>query len=375
MPYLKLYMSSEARALLDNLKPSRARTSVRRTLSRPELETHLDRVASRRDEQALNALRDEARELAAELDAASDFEALDRLIGALLGTREDDLTAPAAVARSKRLPFDRDRLHLFETLRAELASEPAPRRRAPADPDRQLAFYEAYFSNWIEGTEFEVAEAEEIIFEGRVPKDRPADAHDVIGTFDAITDATIGRRPPTSPDELEAYLRRAHELVMTGRPEVRPGEYKDRPNRAGITSFVAPDLVRGTLREGFAALSTLPTGLPRATYAAFLVAEVHPFNDSNGRTARLLMNAELSAVDEARVLIPLVYRDEYLAALRAMTHNGFPAPLRKVMDRAQRWVAGVDWSDRAQVSAALKRTNALVTPSEAAARNIHLLDA
>lgn len=51
---------------------------------------------------------------------------------------------------------------------------------------------------------------------------------------------------------------------MRGRPEVAPGEYKQRGNRAGMTFFVRPDLVRGTLREGFSLLDTLPGGLPLA---------------------------------------------------------------------------------------------------------------
>ncbi len=375
MPFAQLYLSGEARTLLDNLRPSRARTSVRRTLSRPELEEHLDRIASAREASSLNSLRDAARTVAPELDAAAELQTLDQLIGALLGTRDAALESPSGQARSRGLPFDRDRLRLFETLRAELASVPAPARPAPPDPLRQLAFYEAYFSNWIEGTEFEVGEALEIVFDGQVPADRPEDAHDVIGTFQAITDPAIRAKPPTDASDLESFLRRAHQLVMGGRPSVRPGEFKQKANRAGSTTFVAPELVRGTLREGFVGLSTLPAGLPRATYAAFLVAEIHPFNDGNGRTARLLMNAELSAAGQARALIPLSYRDEYLTGLRALTHNANPAPLRKVIDRAQRWVASVDWADRDALPSVLARTNALVTPQDAAARNLHLLDA
>lgn len=373
-PFAALFIASEARMLLDNLRPSRARNTVRRTLTRDELEERLDRIAALRDAAALNELRDAARTIAPALDASSELLALDRLIGALLGTRDAPLASAAAQARGRGLPFDRDRLALFETLRAELAAEPAPKRPAPPDPWRQLAFYEAYLSNWIEGTQFEVAEAQEIVFDGVVPSDRPDDAHDVLGTFEAVNDPQVRGQPPTTADALEAFVRRAHQLVMAGRPSVGPGQFKDRPNRAGTTTFVAPSLVRGTLREGFTALSTLPAGLPRATYAAFLIAEIHPFNDGNGRAARLLMNAELTAAGETRVLIPLVFRDEYLAALRALTHNANPTPLRKTIDRAQRWVASIDWADREELPHALERTNALVTPDDAAARNVHLRD-
>lgn len=372
--FVGLRMAGPARTLLDNLRPSRARSAVARTLRREEIEDRLGSIARLRGDQALNELRDEARAIAPALDAEAQFAELDWLIGALLGTRDAELRTAAARARRAGLGYDADRLALFEVLRAELAAQTFAERAVPSDPERLFAFFEAYFSNWIEGTVFEVEEAEEIIFEGRVPAQRPADAHDVQGTFAAITDTRLRGRPPSDPDELEQYLADAHRAIMGGRPEAAPGEYKERPNRVGMTDFVHPDLVRGTLREGFDVGRTLPAGVQRATYAMFLVAEVHPFADGNGRVARLLMNAELSAVDGCRVMVPLVYRDEYMNALRALSQNRNPTPLRRMIDRAQRWAAAMPWIGRDEVLAQMERTNALVTPDRAAAQNIHLLD-
>lgn len=372
--FLGLHMSSPARIVLDNVRPSRARSGVRRTLTPRELEERLDRLARTRGESALNQLRDEARAVAPALHADAGFEQVDQLIGALLGTREAQLRTPAGRARQARLGYDVDRLARFETLRAELASQPFAERPEPDDPQRLLAFFEAYFSNWIEGTTFEVEEAEEIVFQGWIPAQRPADAHDVQGTFEAVTDPRLRADVPTDADELEEFLRAAHRSVMRGRPEIAPGEYKEAANRAGMTSFVHPDLVRGTLREGFAIMNTLAPGIARATFAMFLTAEVHPFADGNGRVARLIMNAELTAAGLARVVIPLSYRDEYLNALRALSRNGNPTPLWRMVDRAQRWAARMDWAPRARVMELLERTHALIPPEEAAAQNLHLLD-
>jgi hypothetical protein len=372
--FAELRISSLARSLLENLRPSRARRGVARTLRREELEDRLDRLARTRGDGALNQVRDEARVIAPALGAEHEFAELDRLVGALLGTRDAELRTPAARARRAGLAYDADRLALLETLRTELAEQILAERPAPADPQRLFAFFEAYFSNWIEGTVFEVEEAEEIVFEGRVPAQRPADAHDVQGTFEAILDARLRARPPADGAELEEYLRTAHAMVMRGRPEAAPGEYKERANRAGMTFFVHPDLVRGTLREGHAIGQTLPEGLARATFSMFLVAEVHPFADGNGRVARLLMNAELTAADACRVMVPLVYRDEYMSALRALSQNRNPTPLWRMIDRVQRWASLLDWTGRDRVLAQMRATNALVTPDEAAARNAHLLD-
>ncbi len=372
--FVALRMSSQARTALDNLRPSRARTGVSRTLRREELEQWLERLARARGSEALNELRDQAREIAPALEAGRQFDELDRLIGALLGTRDARLRTPAARARRAGLGYDPNRLALLETLRAELASQAFAQRQAPSDTEHLLAFFEAYFSNWIEGTIFEVDEAEDIVFKGRIPPQRPADAHDVLGTFNAITDPRLRATPPHDVDELEEYLRDAHRVVMAGRPEAAPGQYKERPNRAGMTFFVAPELVRGTLREGFSIMSTLSPGLARAIFAMFLVTEIHPFTDGNGRVARLLMNAELTATGSCRVIVPLSYRDEYMAALRALSQSSNPTSIWRMIDRAQRWVSLMPWAGHDRVLEAMERANALVTPEQASTQNLHLLD-
>ncbi len=374
MKFADLWMASPARIALENIRPSRARSGVARTLRREELEERLDRVARVRGAQALNELRDDARAIAPTLSAEKQLADLDKLVGALLGTQEADLRTPAAKARRAGLAYDTERLHRFEVLRSELAKQDLAERAAPEDPERLFAFFEAYFSNWIEGTEFEVEEAEEIIFEGRVPAQRPADAHDIQGTFDAITDPALRTQPPTDVDTLEDYLREVHTRIMRGRPEIAPGHYKDTANRAGMTHFVHPELVSGTLREGFTAYQTLPAGLPRAIYAMFLIAEVHPFTDGNGRVARALMNAELSSVGECRVMVPMSYRDEYMSALRALSQNDNPTPLWRMIDRAQRWASLMTWTEHDRVLELMHETNAFATPESVRELNLHLLD-
>jgi hypothetical protein len=141
-----------------------------------------------------------------------------------------------------------------------------------------------------------------------------------------------------------------------------------------MTHFVHPELVRGTLREGFVVSQTLPAGLPRAIYEMFLVAEVHPFVDGNGRVARTLMNAELSAVGECRVMVPITYRDEYMMALCALSQSDSPRPLWRVLDRAQRWVSLMTWIGHDGVFELMRETNALATPESTRELNLHLLD-
>ena len=377
MPFVEgLHLSSRARAHLENMRPSRARGGrVPRTLRRVEIEERLDRLIRTSGQAAVNALRDEARGIAAELDLENEAEQLDSLIGTLLGTRRSRLDSPVAAARGRGSPYDPDRMELFDRLRRALRNRPPSYRPTPARTESgrtTLAFYEAYFSNFVEGTEFLVEEAIRIVFEGEIPRHRPADAHDVAGTWRIVSDVGEMARTPGNPSEFTGLLRERHRKIMAGRPETLPGEYKEEENRAGLTVFVAPDLVPGTLEEGFALYRSLESPFERAAYMMFLVSEVHPFADGNGRIARVMMNAELVAGGEERIIIPTVFRGNYLAALRALSRTGRPEPLVRVLDYAQRWTRALDWRSLGVARRELDRCNAFLDSDEAEAEGRRL---
>lgn len=363
-----LYIAGVARALLENLAPSRrTSTGTSRTLARAEVEVWLDELA--RGEHALNRLRDEARELAPVLGADRGFAVLDGLIAAALNTRSDVALASQQLrARAAGEPFDTQRLALFGRLAAFLdAQAPDVLPRLPQDAGRRtlLPFYEAYFSNYIEGTEFTLDEAARIVFDQVIPDRRPQDAHDVLGTYQITSSDEQMRLVPHTPDQLIDLLRSRHAVVLGGRPEMVPGLFKDRANRAGSTEFVAPELVEGTLRRGFETGRGLLSPFSRAVFMMFLVTEVHPFADGNGRVARLMMNAELEMAGEVRIIIPTVFRLNYLAALRAATHTDNLAALLAALTFARRWTGRVDFTDRGTAEADLTRTSALRDAREA----------
>ncbi len=371
-----LFLSSTARAYLDNMASSRKRGGdVSRTLTRVELESRLDDVVRRNGADGLNALRDEAKRIAPLIDRETEYMGLDRLIGALLGTREDRLASERGKARGAGTPFDPGRLKLFDALHAELRStapfsRPAEQRSAEARS--VLAFYEAYFSNFIEGTEFDVAEAADIVFNNVIPRDRPEDAHDVLGTWQTVSDPVEMVKTPRDPQMLLALMQSRHALLMGERPDKQPGHFKREANRAGSTLFVAPDQVEGTLARGFEYYQSLDTPFARAVFMMFLVSEVHPFVDGNGRIARIMMNAELVAAGEERIIIPTVYRNNYLTALKALSQNAQPTPIIRTLDFARKWVAAVPWSDLETARRALESCHAFVDPTEADDRGIRL---
>lgn len=376
LPFREVRMSSIARAYLDNLAPSRRRRAeVARTLSREELETKLDNFIRTRGIDAVNRLRDDAKRVAKLIGREEEAVVLDRMIGALLGTRQDTMISPQGRARSVGAPFDPRRVELFEKLYHELRTQPPTARMAGSRGDEgeaTLCFFEAYFSNFIEGTEFEVEEAVDIVFNGRIPEERPEDAHDVLGTWRIVSDRAEMSRIPRNVDEFISLLRSRHAILMEARPTKLPGSFKLRPNRAGETSFVAPDEVEGTLARGFEIYQGLSDPFARATFMKFLVSEVHPFVDGNGRIARIMMNAELFAAGEERVIIPTVYRSNYHSSLKALSHNGFTNPVVRVLEFAQKWVGLVPWGELWQTEQLLQACNAFVTPQEAEATGAKL---
>jgi len=371
-----LWLSSRERALVENLRPSRAvKGRPPRTLTRRELHQWIAQLRRSEGPERLNRIRDRAREIAGLLEMAEAFPQLDEAIGAALGTREVDTEVTALAAAQRGRPVDERRERTLTALAEHLdARAPSPRSFLPGDRPRLnlLPFFEAYFSNFIEGTEFTVEEAATIVFSGEIPAARPADAHDILGTYRVVgDDAEMSRRPQSSA-ELIQLLKARHARIMEGRPEKRPGELKQRSNRAGSTEFVAPDLVEGTLSLGFSIMDRLADPFARAAFMMFLISEVHPFDDGNGRVARVMMNAELVGAHEHRIIIPTVFRNEYLGGLRALTHNQEPGPLTRVLDFAQRYTAQVDFSTLDSARAALTATNAFLDPTEASDRGIRL---
>jgi hypothetical protein len=375
MPYMDgLYFSGPARKFIDNMRASRPRNGdVARTLSRAEVEKELARMVALRGKDALNELRDKARRIAPALGAEAEMETLEDLIGAVLGTREATLASAVARAHGRGEGFDPRRTELFEVLQGYLLeSAPLAVRPAQSDEGKALPFIEAYFSNYIEGTEFKLWEAEGIVFEGKVPDERNEDAHDVLGTYELVVDSEKRAQVPRDAPDLITMLRSHHAVMLGQRPYVGPGSFKKRANQAGGTSFVHPDLVVGTLVEGYRFYEALPPGLARAIFMMFLVAEVHPFTDGNGRVARVLMNSELTAAGLQRIVIPLPYRRDYLQGLRALSRGARPQPLLRVLDYAQQYAAEIDWSDLRIAEAMLNSTNAFVPEDQAEDLGIRL---
>ena len=337
-PFLgNLGVSSLARAMLENLEPDKTQGGVAKCQDAESLESRLAAEFAAGGETALNKLRDDARVVASQTGHRREFDRLDRMIGALLSTRPADvLTSKVALARAAGEPFDSARIELFGALLAKLNSTAFPDFPDPnvlQTSFSTFAFFESYFSNYIEGTVFELDEARRIVESGVSIPSRDADSHDILGTFAIASNRAEMSRTAKDAEGFLELLRERHRVVMSGRPASRPGMFKTHDNRAGETHFVSVDCVRGTLKRGFDMARALRHPFARALFMLFMTSEVHPFEDGNGRISQLMMNAELVSVGQAKVLVPTVFRQDYIGALRRLSRNGDPDVLIAAMNR------------------------------------------
>ncbi len=353
-----LHWSGQTRMLLENVG-----NKAPRRLGRQAVESQLIDILNASGEKALNQIRDQAAALAEPMGMAKEVALLRKLIGALLGTHAlGELRTRSGQLLARGTPADKAHISRFERLATYLRGTAVPNipNKVTAGAARHhFAFIESYFSNYVEGTKFDIEEARGIVMDNAVVASRPKDSHDVLGVFRLATTAPFRDSPPVAGEDFLPGLQTWHGEMLRMRPEARPGQTKLQLNYAGTTQFVEPGMVRGTLEEGSRMALSVPEGLSRAVYYAFLVSEVHPFDDGNGRLSRLVMNAELSRVGLNRIIIPTLYHPQYVDCARVLTRQDEPEGFVRSLANMARWCSQFDYTDLDKLIAALKQTNAL----------------
>lgn len=363
IPYLDgLFISNPARAYLENLQLGYIRNGISKCLPQAELEERLEKKMLANGEQELNHLRDQARGIFEKLQLEKEFRLLEKIIGAILSTREaETLQSESAKAWLAGEPYDPQRIELFTLLFEHLVNKDFKHYADINFSDsacRNFSFFESYFSNYIEGTEFEVEEAKQIVDTGVALPTRDEDSHDVLGTFYITSNRKEMSILPKDPDDLIYILQRRHSILLSARPTKTPGLFKEQNNKAGSSHFVDYRMVRGTLKKSFEIYRAIQDPVARAYFILFVISEIHPFNDGNGRISRIMMNAELTAANMPKIIIPTVYRIDYIDALKRLTQNGEPATIIRAMERVRLFSSGLDCSDYGALKLYLEQCNA-----------------
>ena len=178
-----------------------------------------------------------------------------------------------------------------------------------------------YASNAIEGNTLTLGETALVIQHGITVSGKPLKDHlEALDHIEALrfVEELIGTPPLT-----QRTLREIHALVMRrSRPEAA-GRYRDIPVAIAGTEDMPPPpvLVPEKMDAVFAAYESRRDAEHPAVVAADLhqgIVDVHPFEDGNGRTARLAMNLHLLQRRFPLTIIDPKDRQSYIEAIAAV---------------------------------------------------------
>jgi Fic family protein len=176
-----------------------------------------------------------------------------------------------------------------------------------------------YTSNAIEGNTLSAAETTLVIEKGITIGGKPLMDHlEAIDHYEAIRYARALARRGTPLTE--ADLRQLHHLVVQrSHPEIA-GRYADQGRyvltETGRHTFPSPTKVPPLMGDLARWLGVAPASPETAFAAHRRLVDIHPFNDGNGRTARLLMNLILVRGGYPPVAVRPEDRPAYVAALQ-----------------------------------------------------------
>jgi Fic family protein len=192
-----------------------------------------------------------------------------------------------------------------------------------------------YHSNKLEGNSLTYGETKALILFGITAQGKPLKDHfEITGHNEAIKwilDIVKEKRQMT-----EAFIRQLHQLLLKepyyskavtkdGEPtrkKIEVGQYKSTPNHVQTSTgevfrFAEPEETPAKMAElmKWFRHSTLDTITKAATFHYRFIL-IHPFDDGNGRVARILMNFILLSDDYPPAIIKATDREEYLRVLR-----------------------------------------------------------
>jgi len=176
-----------------------------------------------------------------------------------------------------------------------------------------------YTSNAIEGSTLSAAETTLVIEQGITIGGKPLKDHlEALDHFDALRYVRELARE-TAPLS-ESDIRNLHRLVVQrSNPEIA-GRYADQGRFVvtdrGRHAFPSPAEIPALMGD-FAGWLGAAEATPETAFAAHRrLVDIHPFNDGNGRTARLLMNLLLLRACYPPVAVRPEDRPAYLHALQ-----------------------------------------------------------
>ncbi|MCP5096037.1 MAG: Fic family protein, partial [Chloroflexi bacterium] len=234
----------------------------------------------------------------------------------------------------------------------------------PIDPEQEQRIMQkfrldwTYHSNAIEGNTLSFGETKAFLLHDVTAQGKPfRDYLDIKGhhkALDYLLDIIRQQAPLT-----EAAVRELHKIILVepydvdaetldGRSTKRriiPGQYKSMPNHVRTSTgevhyYASPEETPSKMadlmawyRHELVEKNELHPLILAATFHYQFVT-IHPFDDGNGRMARLLMNLILMQAGYPPVVVPLDTKNEYLLALEQADANNELTPFIGLVGQA-----------------------------------------
>lgn len=321
----KLFRSQDARAFLENCMPIRKSEDAAKTLKTHEIALKLAEIRQIHSDSALIRLKEQARVLAPMLGLEKEFKQLNLLINAEINETPNNSKRHSGLWENLLgKPFHLPTIQLMEELYLQLAGKNFPLYtdlNTATVTYQHFAFFESYFSQYLVGNDFELAEARHIIETGTVVGGRKEDGEDLLFNYQLVASKKEMEFTPKTGEALLELLKKRHAKLLASRPNKYPGEFIASFNPSGKTEWVSHDLLEGTLLKAFDWYCLLQDPFAKAIYLHCLISEVKPFGDGNEVMALIMMNAELSSRNLSKIIIPIVYADEYHLALKEISQQ------------------------------------------------------
>lgn len=188
----------------------------------------------------------------------------------------------------------------------------------PPDLQRTYDIELTYTSNAIEGNTLTLGETADLIEHGITVGGKSIKDHlEAVDHFDAVQwmRSVAARSEPLDENVITELHRR---IVARSRPEIA-GVYSQYARRVVGSPMIFPNPVKiPMLMERFGKCLSQADDEPTTAFDMhYRLITIHPFDDGNGRTARLLMNLLLVRGGYVPVPVPPEDRQEYRETLKA----------------------------------------------------------
>ncbi|MEQ8906408.1 Fic family protein [Ekhidna sp.] len=226
----------------------------------------------------------------------------------------------------------------------ELKNLPEPKAEKRKELFDKYRLLWNYHSNHIEGNTLTYGETQLLLLKDRVSGNHEHRFIKEMKAHDLAVEMIYERVGDKDRELTETDIRQLNKIILVepfwkragtidGQPTrkvIQPGEYKSTPNSVlqkdgNIHEYVAPEETPALMKELFDWYRTNMNedSIVLAALVHHRFTEIHPFDDGNGRLARLWMNYIIQRAGFPPVIIPTEKKEQYLNALTKADHGEY----------------------------------------------------